>query len=225
MSAICSVCCSFRGGVPLGCWRCVLCDTYIDTSVGERWWWLISHILSLSVEEPISELFDQELKQTMHYNCLKSLKWRLWGGIQSRLIQSTGHQFAEQATYTIAIRKERTCRWQNLGHISLQMKSHQSFLQSLQYTFFRPHFHFGTGQIYFISSLSIHFFYQVVSRLDAVSLENYLPVTSPRTFYSSIVSLLFPKAKGLQTKTQIQMLCLRKTKHLYSWITIINVKS
>lgn len=63
MSGTCFVGCSFKGGTTFGC--CGFDDPYIDTSVGERGWLLITHTLSLSMKEPVSELFNQELKQTM----------------------------------------------------------------------------------------------------------------------------------------------------------------
>lgn len=55
--------CSFKGETTLGC--CGFNDPYIDRSVGKRGRLLITHILSLSMKEPVSELFNQELKQTV----------------------------------------------------------------------------------------------------------------------------------------------------------------
>lgn len=63
MSGTCFVGCSFKGGTTLGCWG--FNDPYTDTCVGKRRWLLITHVVSLSVKEPVSELFNQELKQTV----------------------------------------------------------------------------------------------------------------------------------------------------------------
>lgn len=184
MSGTCFVGCSFKGGTTFGC--CGFDDPYIDTSVGERGWLLITHTLSLSMKEPVSELFNQELKQTM-----LSLKEALWepqtenagkafkvdwpkDGYESNC--KTNH--APNSHQEKILNKWYMTIWDITCHTPQQMKSHWSFPQALEYSLSNPHPDLGTRWIYFKlpGNLPIPILYQLVLRREAASLESCFPV-------------------------------------------------
>ena len=91
------------------------------------------------------------------------------------------------------------------------MKSHWSFLQSLDFSLPNHYPCLGTRQFCFKiqGDLPTPFFYQLVSVIDAASLESLLPsIVLQETFYSSIAPFLFPESKAWQRKSKLrQKLC------------------